>query len=490
MNSVSDQKLDRMRSTLHWNPFHFSFLFTLILLSASAEGSSSECESDPEPVSLELVHRHDPRVPGNENLKLDKYEAMRERALMDMHRRGLSMVEMPLRTGWEYMISDYYVQVRVGTPPQNFWLIADTGSELTWIRCNDEVTSKNDTRRSALRVDGARAFCRKMSTTYKPLTCADSRCKGEDLVNAGGESECAHPTDYCTYSTTYAHGTMAFGDYGTDVVTLGVKREKMGTIDDMIIGCNHELNFGTDNEGDDFSRTDGMMGLGYTPLSFMYRATKQYGNKFSYCLMEHHLLKNSTNFITFGSYETSQTQKATLSAPMQRTKLMIQPDGEYGIQVEGISIGGQMLQLPAELWDFKAGGGMTLDTGTSLTVVGKPAFQKIGQGLLKALAPKYKTIFGSNETGLRYCFIAEEREGFEKDVPKLGFHFAGGAVFEPPVSNYVLTMKPNVHCLGLLQTQRGSIETAGVIGNIMQQLHLWEYDLASMTVGFAPSQCT
>lgn len=129
--------------------------------------SLAKCEFDPEPVNLELVHCHDPRILGNENLKLDKYEAMKERALIDGHvSEGF---QMPLRTGWEYMISDYYVQVRVETPPQSFWLIVDKSSELTWIWCNDEVTSKNYTRRSTLRVDGTAPFFG--NTSKEVLNC-------------------------------------------------------------------------------------------------------------------------------------------------------------------------------------------------------------------------------------------------------------------------------------------------------------------------------
>ncbi|XP_028799748.1 aspartic proteinase NANA, chloroplast-like [Neltuma alba] len=256
----------------------------------------------------------------------------------------------------------------------------------------------------------------------------------------------------------------------------------------MIIGCTVHIDFGIDNEGDEFKYTDGILGLGYTPTSFMFAATKQYGNKFSYCLMDHNLPLNSTNFLTLGSYETSQTPKATLSGPMQRTKLIITEEGEYGVQIEGISIGGQMLQLPAELWDFKTGGGMTLDSGASLTALAKPAFHKVGQEMMKALAPKYKIVLQTNSL-LRYCFTAADNEDFDKDVPKLAFHFADGVVYEPPVRNYVLATETNLQCLGLMPVVPAS-HKAGLIGNIMQQLHLWEFDLTSMTVGFAPSQCT
>ena len=73
-------------------------------------------------------------------------------------------------------------------------------------------------------------------------------------------------------------------------------------------------------------------------------------------------------------------------------------------------------------------------------------------------------------------------------VSRLVFHFAGGARFEPPVKSYIIDVAPLVKCIGIVPID--GIGGASVIGNIMQQNHLWEFDLSTNTIGFAPSICT
>lgn len=79
---------------------------------------------------VELVHMHDPRIPGNENLNLDKYEALRERVLTSVAKRhhdshhkinkkkkkktdwsSPGMIQMVMKTGFDYLSSEYFVQV-------------------------------------------------------------------------------------------------------------------------------------------------------------------------------------------------------------------------------------------------------------------------------------------------------------------------------------------------------------------------------------------
>lgn len=192
--------------TLQWNPFLISFLLSFILVAAVHATAEAEAEEDsPEHLRLELVHRHDPRLPGNKNLELDKFEAIRERALRAVarkNRKGNSgMIQMLMRTGWDYLSSEYFVQVRVGTPSQNFWLVADTGSELTWFRCNDQNPNMTHgpTRRSALRVKGRREFYPRLSRTYQPVTCADPRCQSDEFATMMADPLCELPTDFCPY---------------------------------------------------------------------------------------------------------------------------------------------------------------------------------------------------------------------------------------------------------------------------------------------------
>ncbi|KAL6618815.1 hypothetical protein ACP70R_033954 [Stipagrostis hirtigluma subsp. patula] len=58
------------------------------------------------------------------------------------------------------------------------------------------------------------------------------------------------------------------------------------------------------------------------------------------------------------------------------------------------------------------------------------------------------------------------------------------ALFEPPAKSYVIDVKPGVKCIGV---QKGEWHGVSVFGNILQQEHLWEFDLKKQMVGFKAS---
>jgi hypothetical protein len=72
-------------------------------------------------------------------------------------------------------------------------------------------------------------------------------------------------------------------------------------------------------------------------------------------------------------------------------------------------------------------------------------------------------------------------------VPELAVHFAGSARLQPPAKSYVIDAAPGVKCIGL---QEGDWPGVSVIGNILQQEHLWEFDLKNRRLRFKRSRCT
>lgn len=72
-------------------------------------------------------------------------------------------------------------------------------------------------------------------------------------------------------------------------------------------------------------------------------------------------------------------------------------------------------------------------------------------------------------------------------VPKLAYHFADGAVFEPPVSNFIAEInqpRTGERCVSIVKS---NTYTGSLIGNVMMQNYLWEFNIADETVGFTPS---
>lgn len=156
----------------------------------------------------------------------------------------------------------------------------------------------------------------------------------------------------------------------------------------------------------------------------------------------------------------------------------------YALNVGGISVNGIMLNIPREVWNVNGAGGTIIDSGTSLTSLTSPAYEPVVAALQVSLA-KFEQLHMQIQP-FRYCFNSS---GFNDilDAPKLVFHFDDGARFEPLVKSFLIDVDKGVKCLGFVSS---AWPGPSVLGNIMQQNYLWEFDLIQGVVGFAPSSCT
>ncbi|KAL0009605.1 hypothetical protein SO802_011107 [Lithocarpus litseifolius] len=443
---------------------------------------------------LELIHRHSPQLIGkvvheasNNNMPKSQQERILELVVRDTtrhrmisHKRGQygpnsrrknwefnTSIEMPMHSGADYGVGEYFVEVRVGKPAQKFMLIADTGSELTWVYCSTRNTHKRRHR------NHRRVFHADRSSSFETIPCLSNMCKVQ-LADLFSLTTCPTPITPCAYDFRYIDGSAALGIFAKDTITVGLTNGRKMMLDNVLVGCTEST------QGGVFKGADGVLGLGYNKFSFTTKAAEKFGGKFSYCLVDHLSPMNISNYLIFGGTRNEHS----LLGHVRYTKLLLNVlPPFYAINVMGISIGDVMLRIPFAVWDANVGGGTILDSGTSLTILAEPAYKPVMNALGISLS-KYKRLF-SDIKPFEYCFNST---GFDRSlVPRLVFHFADGARFEPLVKSYIIDVAPQTKCLGFL-----SVRWPGnsIIGNIMQQNHLWEFDLVRSVVGFAPSSCT
>ncbi|OVA01372.1 Peptidase A1 [Macleaya cordata] len=366
-------------------------------------------------------------------------------------------------------IGQYFVPLRVGTPAKQFSLIVDTGSDLTWLNCR--YRCKKCAQRP--RTNHHKIFHADKSSSFKSIPCSSELCKNLSF----SLSTCPSTKDPCQYDYGYKDGSNARGIYAKETVTVGLTNGRKTRLHNVVVGCS----FST-STGSTFGAADGVLGLGYSDNSFALKATASFGSKFTYCLVDHLSPKNVSSFLTFGnSRGTKHSGSGSSSTNMQYTELLLKAiDGFYPVNVVGVSVGGSMLKIPFNIFDVQSQGGVILDSGTSLTFLAEPAY-KIVMTVLKAPLMKFKQ---EKDDIFEFCFSSV---GFnETVVPKLVFHFTGNIRFEPPVKSYVIDVSDGVKCLGFMSNEWPGVS---IIGNIMQQNFLWEFDLAGKRLGFAPSTC-
>lgn len=381
--------------------------------------------------------------------------------------------EMPIHSGADAGTGQYFVHFKVGSPAQRLVLIADTGSDLTWMNCRYRCTMGRCRRSNRRDMNNRRVFLADHSSSFRTLPCSSTMCK-LDLANLFSLASCPSPMDPCAYDYRYSDGSATVGLFANETVTFHLTNRKRIRLRNVLVGCSASA------RGQSFRAVDGVMGLAYSNHSFAVKAAERFGGKFSYCLVDHLSTKNVSSYLIFGSHEGSGIPLGR----MRYTKLILGAISPfYAVNLRGLSIGGSMLDIPTDTWNVNGVGGVIVDSGSSLTSLAQPAYQPV----MAALRQSLQNFSNLNlDLGpLEYCFNST---GFnESTVPRLAFHFADGERFEPQVKSYVIDAAPGVKCLGFVPaTWPGS----SVIGNIMQQNHLWEFDLVNRRLGFAASSCS
>lgn len=354
--------------------------------------------------------------------------------------------------------------IDVGTPPKRFALIADTGSDLTWINCK---SSKCSTCKKGFKFPPLKLFLPDKSSTFESIPCGSPKCK-KDFSILFSLNICPTPLSPCNYQYNYIDDSVAYGYFANEVVAFGTDAQNNAKTHKMLVGCT-ESSVG-------IKGLDGVLGLGYSNYSFAMTAARMYNNKFSYCLVDHLSPSTKVGYLHFGE----NSQKST---KMQYTELLLRTQDQfYAVNVSGISVGGQQLDINPAIFDATGDGGVLLDTGSTLTSMALPAYKPLMEALTAPLK-KFKRV-NLDVSTLEFCFSSV---GFDESiVPPLVWHFADGAEFVPPKKSYIIDAAKGVKCVGLYSTRYPG---ASIIGSIMQQNHLWDFDLENRKVGFGLSPC-
>ncbi|XP_058095392.1 aspartic proteinase NANA, chloroplast [Magnolia sinica] len=441
------------------------------------------CKNPSNSMRFELLHRHHPKLHERILTPENRLEHVRELVRSDNLRKHLisemlgrrrrawevsdpdGSFKMPLSSGRFAGTGQYFVRFHVGTPAQKFLLVADTGSDLTWMNCRYRCRNCKRSGKSHRRI-----FLADKSSSFSPIECSSTACRTALPFSL---TTCPTPASPCAYDYGYVDGSSAKGFFANESSTVTLSSGRRTKLHGIVIGCSSAF------VGSSFREADGVLGLGHSRYSFSVKATERYGGKFSYCLVDHLSPKNVSNYLTFGP--TSGCNRT-----MRFANLVVKPRIEplYAVDLVGISIGGVILNIPSMVWDVNGQGGMILDSGTSLTMLVEPAYRAV----FTALSEPLRVFKEVKIKPFDLCF--NSTLGYKEDlVPKLGLHFGGSdgsARFEPPVKSYVIDVADGVKCIGFMSVPWPGLST---IGNILQQEHVWEFDLRNGRVGFEPSTC-
>lgn len=339
---------------------------------------------------------------------------------------------------------EFLMKLSIGTPPESFSAIMDTGSDLIWTQCKPCQQCY---------AQPTPVFDPKKSSSFSKTECSSDLCK-------------ALPTSSCSDGCEYLY---TYGDYSS---TQGILATETFTFDKVSVpkigfGC------GEDNEGSGFTQGAGLVGLGRGPLSLVSQMGQP---KFSYCLTSIDGTKPST--LLMGSL-ASNVNKSVQTTPLIQNPS--QPSFYY-LSLEGITVGSTNLAIKKSTFALNAdgSGGVIIDSGTTITYLEESAFALVKKAFISQVKLSVDT---SNSVGLDLCFTLPSGAS-SVEIPALVFHFKG-ADLDLPGENYMIAdSSVGVMCLAM-----GSSNGMSIFGNIQQQNIMVVHDLDKETMSFIPTEC-
>ncbi|PKA62499.1 Aspartic proteinase nepenthesin-2 [Apostasia shenzhenica] len=366
---------------------------------------------------------------------------------------------------------EYFIDVFIGTPPRHFSLILDTGSDLNWVQCLPC---------HACFEQHGPLYDPSASSSYSNIGCADPRCGlvSHPENSAACPSKTGNDQAFCPYFYWYGDHSNTTGDLATETFTVNLTAGGAAIsrkVEGVIFGCGH-WNRGL------FHGAAGLLGLGRGPLSFASQLRSLYGHAFSYCLVERNSDLSVNSKLIFGE-DPALLADPNLKFTSFATGKENPAETFYYLQIKGVKIAGEMLDIPPETWVVSENGtgGTIIDSGTTLSYFSDPAYRIIKEAIEKKVTYHVFDEFPV----LSPCYNVS---GVEKvQVPELSIVFADGEVWDFPVENYFIRLEPEgIMCLAILGTPRSSLS---IIGNYQQQNFHILYDTKQSRLGFAPMKC-
>jgi len=409
---------------------------------------------------LDLVHRDSslsPLFPGNitstERLKqaVQRSQERLETLKMSVVQFGdkTKQIQSPVSVGIPGS-GEFMMTMAIGTPSVSYTGILDTGSDLIWAQCRPCDYCYDQS---------APFYYPYASSSYRTILCPSSQCQAIDPLIA----ICAHTL--CNYYYLYGDYSSTSGVFSYETFTISSQSFR-----DIVFGC------GQDNGGN-FGQGGGIIGFGRGSISLISQLGSSGGNKFSYCLMSVTDSPSKISPLFIG-------ETATLNATTVSSTPLIQSSSRsslYYLSLEGISLGGQLLNIRAGAFDIQddGSGGLVIDSGTTFTLLDEFGYNVLKEALISSI--NLPQADGSG-IGLDLCY-SQQSVSSATNFPTITFHFKG-ADYVLPKENYMYVDSSGIICLAMIPSEGMSI-----FGNFQQQNYQILYDNGKNMLSFAPTVC-
>ncbi|KAE8665764.1 RING/U-box superfamily protein with ARM repeat domain isoform 1 [Hibiscus syriacus] len=351
----------------------------------------------------------------------------------------------------DLVLNGYYTtRLWIGTPPQQFALIVDTGSTVTYVPCAtcELCGSHQDPK-----------FQPDLSSTYQPVKCTS-------------DCNCDADREQCIYERQYAEMSSSSGVLGEDVISFG--NQSALVPQRAVFGCENE------ETGDLYSQhADGIMGLGRGDLSVVDQLVEKgvISDSFSLCYGG---MDIGGGAMVLGGISAPSDMVFSYSDPVRSPY--------YNVDLKEIHVAGKQLHLNPSVFDGKYG--TVLDSGTTYAYLPEAAFLAFKEAIFKDLS-SLKQVQGPDPNYNDICFSSASSDVSElsKTFPTVDMVFGHQQNLSLSPENYLFQHSKiqGAYCLGIFQNEK---DPTTLLGGIIVRNTLVTYDRKHSKIGFWKTNCS
>lgn len=406
--------------------------------------------------------------PANQRIELSQLKArdsLRHRRILQQSSTE-GVVDFPVEGTYDpYRVGLYYTKVQLGSPPKDYYVQIDTGSDVLWVSCspcNGCPTS------SGLSIPIS-FYDPSSSSTSSPISCSDQRCS-----QAGQSSDSSCSNNQCSYTFQYGDGSGTSGYYVSDLMQLNIvgSGPSNNTSASVVFGC-------STSETGDLTKSDravdGIFGFGQQGLSIISQLSSQgvAPDAFSHCLVGD---DRGGGILVIGQ----------IIEPNMVFTPLVKAQPHYNINLQSISVNGQTLSIDPEAFAITDDqGGTIVDSGTTLAYLADGAYTPFVNAITQSVSQSVQPLISKGNR----CYLITS--SVSDIFPMVSLHFAGGATMNLRPQDYLLQQNSvgaaEVWCIGFQTIPNQGIT---ILGDLVLKDKIIVYDLGGQRIGWADYDCS
>ncbi|KAB2613268.1 hypothetical protein D8674_035584 [Pyrus ussuriensis x Pyrus communis] len=355
----------------------------------------------------------------------------------------------------------YFTKLELGSPPREFEVLFDTGSDLSWVACS---FCADCPRSSGLRIP-INFYDITSSQTAELVSCSHHKCNGLGAT--------CSKTNQCNYHVKYGDGDEVDGYYVSDVIHFDMLTSQFNSSEFIVFGCTENMSGLLTTNNLAFS---GIVGFGPGQLSVLSQLSSRASTPkvFSHCLRGD---RGAGGVLALGEV----IEPRIIYTPLIGSR-------HYNVELESISVDGKVLPV-----DRKTFRDVLVDSGTTLAYLPEVALTAFITAVNIAIPKSVTTGIGAG----RQIYEVPSFISMANAFPPVSLNFPGGVsmllqeyllntsfffkFYLPTPANGVTTWEI------AFQKSQGPVT---IFGDIILKDKIIEYDLARQRLGWPTRDCT